>query len=420
MKHNVRVRDSCRLCCSSSLKLILEFESIPFFDEIVTSGNRGREFSYPMRVYICQDCMSLQSLHDIDLHAYYESYNYVPSESEFVTSYMQSLVQYCSTHFDLRQGSTVLEVGASDGYLLELFRDAGSRVIGFEPAINLCEIARARGVELIPDLFHLETVNMIPPDRLPVDFCVLLHTFDHLHDPTIFLETLGRVLDPENGVLVLEVHDLADIVERFETSLFGHEHATYLHLGSIDRLLRRHGFRVIEANFLPRNTVRGSSMLVAAVPLASSRLAVEGLEDMKASKLESLSTYESFAESVSLAFANIRRFVFDSRQEGKILAAYGGWGRGVTSLAMAGLGPKEIKFVIDSNERLHGKYTPVSSIPIVSPAEVSRVDVDIIIVFNHAYMEDIAKTMKEFLNKGGVLISVLELLKPVEGAHEEA
>lgn len=412
MKNNVRLRNSCRLCGSQSVELILNFENIPFFDEIVSAGNRGGEFSYPMRVYLCHDCMSLQSLHDIDLHSYYESYNYVPSESPFVTSYMQSLVQYCWSNFNLQTGTTVLEVGASDGYLLELFRDAGARVIGFEPATNLCEIARGRGIELIPDLFHLETVNMIPPDRLPVDLCVLLHTFDHLHDPTVLLETLGRVLDPEKGVLILEVHDLADIVEKCETSLFGHEHATYLHLGSIDRLLRRHGFRVVDANFLPRDTVRGSSMLVAAVPLASSRLAVEGLEDMKSSKLEKLSTYESFSELVRLAFANLRSFILDRSKEGKTVATYGGWGRGVTSLAMADLGPNEIKFVIDSNERLHGKYTPVSSIPIVGPAEVSRADVDIIIVFNHAYMEDIARTMKEFVDTGGVLISVLDLLKP--------
>lgn len=420
MKHNVRVRDSCRLCHSRSLKLILDFESIPFFDEVVTAGNRGDEFSYPMRVYICEDCMSLQSLHDIDLHAYYESYNYVPSESEFVTGYMRSLVQYCATYLGLQRGATVLEVGASDGYLLELFRDAGAQVIGFEPATNLCEIARTRGIELIPDLFRTETVHMIPPDRLPVDFCVLLHTFDHLHDPTIFLDTLSRVLDPVNGVLVLEVHDLADIIERCETSLFGHEHATYLHLGSIDRLLRRHGFRVVDANFLPRNTVRGSSMLLAAVPLASSRLAVEGLDGMKASKLEIPSTYAFFAESVALAFANIRRFVFDSLQEGKILATYGGWGRGVTSLAMAGLGPEEIKFVLDGNERLHGKFTPVSSIPIIDPVKVSRADVDIIIVFNHAYMDEIARGMRDFINEGGVLVSVLDLLKPSLASDETA
>lgn len=415
MRESVRVRDCCRLCGSQALKLVIDFNSVPLFDEIVTQDNRGEEFSYPMRVYVCMDCVAVQSLHDIDIHAYYESYNYVPSDSPFVMNYMDSLVEYCSITWGLGPGSRVLEVGASDGYLLEQFRASGASVVGFEPAANLCSIALQRGVTLIPQLFEANTISSIPTDLKPVDFFVLLHTFDHLHDPSVFIEAVHQVLHPDRGILLLEVHDFADVVAQFETSLFGHEHATYLHLGSIERFLDRHGFKIVDANFLPKRDVRGSSMLVAAAKEESSLNPVRDVSALKDPRLDSLSTYDEFGDAVGIAFNNLRQFVNDRLAEGQLLAGYGGWGRGVTSLAMAGLGPDHLKFVVDGNERLHGNFTPVSSIAIVGPESVRRADVDIIIVFNHAYMSEIRENLATFIDEGGVLISVIDLLSGGSG-----
>ena len=410
MRESVRVRDCCRLCGSQALELVVAFDDIPLFDEIVTPERRGDEFSHPMKVYVCVDCVSVQSLHDIDINAYYESYNYIPSDSAFVMNYMNSLVEYCSVTWGLHEGSTVLEVGASDGYLLAQFREMGASVVGFEPAANLCTIALQRGISLIPELFEADTIRNIPGDSMPVDFFVLLHTFDHLRDPSTFIQSVSKVLNHDRGILILEVHDFADIVSQFETSLFGHEHATYLHLGSMERFLNRHGFKVVDANFLPKRAMRGSSMLIAAAKKESSLEPARKLAGLRDPRLDSLERYAEWGDAVGIAFNNLRQFVDDRLAEGKSLAGYGGWGRGVTTLAMARLGPDHLKFVVDGNESLHGNFTPVSSIPIVGPEAVSRADVDIIVVFNHAYFDEIRANLMTFIEQGGVLISVLELL----------
>lgn len=412
MIKSVRLRDRCRLCGSQELNLVVAFDDIPLFDEIVTPEKRGDEFSHPMKVYVCLDCVAVQSLHDIDIFAYYESYNYVPSDSPFVMAYMAALVQYCSDTWGLDEDSTVLEVGASDGYLLDQFRARGASVVGFEPAANLCDIALQREITLLRELFEADTIHKIPSEMMPIDFFVLLHTFDHLHDPSIFIESVSKVLHPDRGILILEVHDFADIFSQFETSLFGHEHATYLHLGSIERFLHQHGFKIVDANFLPKPTTRGSSMLVAAAKVESSLEPARNLTSLKDPGLDSLSEYDKWGDAVKVAFNNLRQFIDDRLAEGKSLAGYGGWGRGVTTLAMAGLGPDHLKFVVDANEKLHGNFTPVSSIPIVGPEAVRRTDVDIVIVFNHAYIEEICRGLVSFIEEGGLVISVLELLKP--------
>jgi len=336
---------------------------MPFFDEVVTESNRGTEFAYDINLFFCEECASVQTQHDVNLQAYYQNYQYVASHSLFARSYMQALVDYCCRNLGLQPGSRVIEVGAADGYLLSLFNANGAKTIGFEAADNLCALARDKGIYVINELFAKESLHLIPTEFRPAHLIVLLHTFDHLYDPAPFLDSVRQVLDPKRGVLLIECHDLHDIHEKREVALFGHEHATYLHYGSMSRFLESHGFRVIDYNFLPKEICRGSSMLIAAV--------IEG------SELESVPYLSSFESP------------------------------GLDSL----LGPEQLEFVVDGNSKLHGCFTPVSSIPIVGPKAVTKEVVDEVIVFNYAYLDEIKDALSSFIADGGVIMSVIDLLK---------
>jgi C-methyltransferase C-terminal domain/Putative zinc binding domain/Methyltransferase domain len=410
VKYTVTQRSSCRLCGSSQLTPVVEFDSIPFFDEVVTRESKGSEFSYPMKLYFCRDCASVQSQHDVNLIEYYHSYQYVASHSPFIRTYMQALVEHCRHHFDLRAGDRVIDVGAADGYLLSLFKDGGATTLGFEAAENLCQLAEANGIDVVNALFTMESLNLIPADFQQTQLLVLLHTFDHLFDPAPFLDVVRQILDPVRGVLLLEVHDLRDIYVKRETALFGHEHATYLHFGSMQRFLERHGFRLVDFNFLPKEMCRGSSMLVAATPAGSEVEAVPNLASFADPRLDDLQTFEAFQASVSRSFAHLREYIDAGRAGGHRFAGYGGWGRGVTTLAMARLSADHLEFVVDGNPSLRGCFTPVTGFPIEGPDAVSRDTVDEVIVFNYAYIDEIRQTLADFIADGGKVVSVIDLL----------
>jgi hypothetical protein len=414
--HNYTVtqRTQCRLCGSEHPTQFMRFDSVPFFDEVVTQESRGHEFSYPMELYFCTECSSVQSQHDVNLNQYYHSYQYVASHSPFIRKYMQSLADHCQERLGLRSGDSVIEVGAADGYLLSLFKDKGAKTLGFEAAENLCQLALNNGVNVINALFTKESLDLIPKDFKTAQLLVLLHTFDHLYDPAPFLDTVRQVLDPNRGIFLIEVHDLHDIYIKHETALFGHEHATYLHFGSMRRFLKRHGFRIVDFNFLPKEACRGSSMLVAATLEGSELVAAPNLSDFENPKLDNLSAFLEFQASVSRSFVNLRQYVEDGKNTGKRFAGYGGWGRGVTTLAMVGLTTNHLAFVVDGNRNLHGCYTPVTSLPIVGPDSVTIEVVDEVIVFNYAYINEISGTLSEFIKNGGSVVSVIDLLrKPV-------
>jgi C-methyltransferase C-terminal domain/Putative zinc binding domain/Methyltransferase domain len=410
VRYTVTQRSSCRLCGSQQLTRVLHFDAVPFFDELVTRESRGREFSHPMDLYFCTDCASLQSLHDVNLVEYYHSYQYVASHSPFVRTYMQALAEHCRRRFGLRPGDKVIDVGAADGYLLSLFRSGGASTLGFEAAENLCRLAEQDGISVVNALFTMESLSLVPPDFRQTQLLVLLHTLDHLFDPAPFLDVAQQVLDPVRGVLLLEVHDLHDIYVKRETALFGHEHATYLHYGSMRRLLERHGFRLVDFNFLPKAMCRGSSMLVAATPKDSEVEEAPDLSSFADPRLDDVRTFQDFQASVSRSFGHLRGYIEAGRASGRRFAGYGGWGRGVTTLAMAGLTAEHLEFVVDGNPNLRGCFTPVTGLPIEAPDAVSRDAVDEVIVFNYGYIEEIRHTLAGFIAGGGKVTSVIDLL----------
>jgi hypothetical protein len=363
-----------------------------------------------MELYFCSDCASVQSQHDVNLLEYYHSYQYVASDSPFIRTYMQALVEHCQRRLGLRAGDNVIDVGAADGYLLSLFKSQGASTLGFEAAENLCQLAEKNGIPVVNALFTMESLNLIPPDFKKTQLLVLLHTFDHLFDPAPFLDVVREVLDPVRGVLLLEVHDLHEIYVKRETALFGHEHATYLHHGSMRRFLRRHGFRLVDFNFLPEAMRRGSSMLVAATPEESEVEEAPGLASFEDPRLDELRTFQDFQASVSRSFGNLRQYIEAGRATGRRFAGYGGWGRGVTTLAMARLSAKHLEFVVDGNPNLRGCFTPVTGFRIEDPDSVSRDAVDEVIVFNYGYIEEIRTTLSDFIADGGKVVSVIDLL----------
>lgn len=411
LNYTVTQRTQCRLCSSKHTSRFMRFDSIPFFDEVVTQKGRGHEFSHPMELYFCTECSSVQTQHDVNLHQYYHSYQYVASHSPFIRKYMESLTDFCQARLGFRSGDRIIEVGAADGYLLSLFQKMGAKTLGFEAAENLCQLASKNEVNVINALFTKETLDLIPEDFQTVQLLVLLHTFDHLYDPAPFLDTVRQVLDPRRGVILIEVHDLKDIYAKYETALFGHEHATYLHYGSMSRLLKRHGFRIIDFNFLPKEECRGSSMLVAATPEGSELAAVPNLSAFESPELDNLTTFLDFQDAVTRSFARLRGYIEKGKDSGKRFAGYGGWGRGVTTLAMAGLTSSHLEFVVDGNRNLHGCYTPVTSLPIVGPTSITKDVVDEVIVFNYAYINEIRNDLTTFIESGGRVVSVIDLLR---------
>ncbi|MGH2859756.1 MAG: methyltransferase domain-containing protein [Solirubrobacteraceae bacterium] len=410
MSWSVHHRDRCRLCGSPDVMEFLSLGDAPFTDDFVAPPHAGREFRAPLSVWICRSCWTAQTQHDVSVDEYYRDYNYSVAASPFAQRFMQRLAEETWGRYGLGPGATVLEVGSGDGAQLAHFQALGARVLGFEPSADLCAASRAIRVPVHQCLFDARSAAEIPDAMRPVDAIVLTYTFDHLPEPLPFLQAVRSLLRPESGVLVIEVHDLEQIMARRETCLFEHEHSVYLTRRSFRRLLKRAGFELLTAELLPAQERRGNSLLVVAA-LEGSRHA-PAPEDDGAEEFERWSTYAGFAAQVQRSHDALRDYVRDARATGRRIAGYGAGGRGVMTLAGSGLGPDDLAYLCDSSPHAHGLLAPGSHVPICGPARLSKEPVDELIVFSYGYMGEIREQLADELPVLPQLTSVLDLLRP--------
>jgi hypothetical protein len=86
------------------------------------------------------------------------------------------------------------------------------------------------------------------------------------------------------------------------------------------------------------------------------------------------------------------KFLIDQRSQGRRVAAWGAGGKGNTLLAVARA--HDVAYVIDSDLGKHGRFTPVSHIPIVPPKTLLSEPVDAIILTALAYRDEILRQLR--------------------------
>jgi hypothetical protein len=408
MTNQVTNRSQCRACESDKLREFLSLPNMPLIDDYLREEELGSEFIWPIKIFFCETCGLTQTAHDINEQQYYDDYQYSPALSPFTQHFMQRLAEEMWHKYQLRAGDTVVEVGSSDGSQLSFFKNLGANVLGFEFSTPLAQEARRRGIQVVQGEFGDNADKDIPSQLLPVQLMVTTYTFDHLPDPVGFLKSVSKVLDPQRGLLVIEVHDLEMIMERREFCLFAHEHPGYYSAESMRMVLRRAGFELIDVNFIPEAERRGNSLLVVAT-LEGSDWARDTRQTASTDPANLGKEYLAFGESVHACLARLREFVRSKRDAGLRIAGYGTGGRGVMTLAAVAQ-PGDFAYVCDKNPGFHGLFTPGSHIPIHGPEQLLTDPVDEVIVFSFGYFQEISDELAEFRARGGRLISLLDIL----------
>jgi SAM-dependent methyltransferase len=402
-------RTTCRACGGHELEPFLRLDDMPFTDALVRQADAGAEFIAPIDLSWCRSCSMVQTQSDVSVDEYYRDYRYTVSSSGFAMTFMDALAEATMTRFGLAPGDRVLEIGSGDGAQLAAFAARGARVLGFEPASELCRASERRGVPVCEMIFDETTVAEIPAELRPAQAIVLTYTFDHLPEPRAFLDAVHAALDPERGVLILEVHDFARTAARRETCLLEHEHTIYPTRDSLERLLEAAGFALLCDDLLPLAERRGNSLLVAAAPVQSPLAATRQAPGEDLSRFDDAATYRQIAADIASSQQRLRRFAADAHAAGRTVGGYGAGGRGVMTLAFAGLDADDLLCVADQNEQFHGLVMPKSHVPVVSPSVLIDAAPDDIIVFSYGYLAEIRETLAEATAQGSRIWSLLEI-----------
>ena len=399
--------NGCRNCGDRAVAPFLELPNLPITGAFLRRPEE-KEFQYPMTLFVCPSCGTVQSQHNISFSDYYDEYAYTLDTSAFANTFAKTLAEQVVERYALKPGSRVLEIGSGDGTQLGYFKALGMDVLGFEPSSVLSKVANDNGIQTIKALYSLETSQHIPRRDRRFQLVLLTHVLDHLPSQKEFLTSLMPILDPADGLLLIEVHDFEQTFIHKEYCLFQHEHTVYPTAATLQRMFQAFGLCVIDVGVLPEEVKRAHSLMVLATPLTS-RYAAQKMAPLPLGPMGDRDKLQVFGKEVERTIANVRQYILSRREQGKSLAAFGAGGRGIMTLAAAAR-PGEIDYICDSSEAHRGLYTPAAHIEIVAPSMADERPVSEVLVCSYGYIDEIRRQLSGHSSRGGRITSLLDVL----------
>jgi cyclopropane fatty-acyl-phospholipid synthase-like methyltransferase len=178
---------------------------------------------YPLDVYFCETCALVQLADVIDPEVLFGHYIYVTGTSETIAAHNVRYAQAVVEHLSLGPADLVVEIASNDGSLLSCFTGHGVRTLGIEPARNIAEMARARGIETLNQFFNGAAGREVRARYGAAAAVIGNNVLAHVDETRDFLDG-ARALIADNGRVIVEVPYAQDMLDRLEYDTVYHEH----------------------------------------------------------------------------------------------------------------------------------------------------------------------------------------------------
>jgi SAM-dependent methyltransferase len=362
------------------------------------------EAFYPLHVRLCDACLLVQLPAYVPGEDIFSDYAYFSSYSDSWVAHAKRYAEVMIESLRLTPDSLVTEVASNDGYLLQHFQAAGIPVLGVEPAANVAEAARARGIITEVKFLGSETGREIARRHGRADLVAGNNVFAHVPDIRGFAAGL-RALVKDEGTVTLEFPHLLRLIERRQYDTIYHEHFSYLSLLTSTRALGTAGLRVVDVEELETH---GGSLRVYARPAESagepSARVKAVLAAEEAAGLHTVSGHEGFAPAVLKIKSDLLGFLLAAAREGKSVAGYGAPGKGNTLLNHCGIRSDLLAYTVDRSPVKQGKFLPGTHIPIYAPERLAETRPDYILVLPWNLREEISQQLSYVGSWGGKLV----------------
>lgn len=393
----------CRSCGGVRLVCVIDLGATPLANALVDpDAANGPERRYPLRVVFCDNCGLVQITETRPAEVLFSDYVYFSSVSNTVVASAKALAQRLIRERDLRSDSLVIEAASNDGYLLRHYRDRGVPVIGIEPAANIARVAEAAGIPTRCAFFGCEEAARLSAEGLRCDIFHANNVLAHVADLNGFVGGIATVLAPE-GLAVIEVPYLRDLVEKAEFDTIYHEHLCYFSATVLDRLFSRQKLVLVDVERIP---IHGGSLRLFVMRVGARRKAAVAAILAEEEKLgvTRRDYYADFAARVEHLRRDLVSLLKDLKARGHSIAAYGASAKGATLLNFFGLGQDVLDFVADRSKAKQGKLTPGTHLPILPPETLAQSRPDYCLLLTWNFADEILEQQAAYRARGGKFI----------------
>lgn len=419
---HVKVRQTCRLCGSRSLTPILNLG--PQLLASAFASKENQDFlplrKVPLELVRCNPeldenaCGLVQLRHTFPSDIMYTDYWYASGVNQTMRDALADITMKAKEFVNIEKGDVAVDIGCNDGTLLKSYNNPALDLIGFDPAKNFIGVD-GEGFSRINDYFNKHSY-VAARGAKKAKIVTSIAMFYDLEDPISFTQDIADVLD-ENGVWILQMADLPNMLRNNMFDNICHEHLTFYHMAPIEYLLNRCGMKLVDVEM---NFVNGSSYrfyIRKAVgseptPDALKRIAKVRFEEFNLA-LDTDTPYQKFKDNIERNKNDLLFFINQERAKGKKVFVYGASTKGNVLLQYCNLNEEVIPYAAERNPRKWGTRTLGSNIPIISEEDARGLKPDYFLVLPYHFLDEMLVREKAFIDRGGKFIVPVPTVKLV-------
>jgi D-mycarose 3-C-methyltransferase len=258
------------------------------------------------------------------------------------------------------------------------------------------------GIDTINEYFGANQARLISSLRGKPRVITATNVFAHINDLDDFLNGIYFWLG-DNGVFVIEVPYLAELIKNVEFDTIYHEHLSYFAVRPLVALFKRWGMSIIEIEQIGVHggTIRAYVVKGENKPSPSVEELIRQEIELGLDKVE---TYKDFAKKVKQIRSKLVSMLKGLKRDGAGIVGYGASAKGNILLNYCKIGADIIDYIADTTPYKQGLFTPGMRIPVVDFYEfyASSPDYTLLLIWNYA--ESILKKERDYIKSGGKFI----------------
>lgn len=351
----------CRVCDSTRLTPAVDLGTQPWANHFLKPAEIGHEPVYPLKVVLCDDCGTVQLDYTVPKETMFADHTYLSGTTKTLSDHFQSVARAVDQrYFSGHTTKVMLDIGSNDGTQLRQYRDLGYDILGVEPAKLPSDLANAEGLTTLRAFFNEETAKNLGRTFQVINASGVFFHLEELHSVTRGI----RACLADNGVFVIQFLYMKRIVENDAFDQIYHEHLLYYNVRTLDKLLRRHGLALFDAELSP---IHGGSIIAHATHAQnaqpSARLQAFMAEEDNVGA-NTLPWYQAFSRRIAQRREENRAVLQACKAAGKRVFGLGAPVKGNTLLNYYGIGPDLIECLVERNPHRRGLTAPGSHIPV--------------------------------------------------------
>lgn len=392
----------CRIC-NCKTRTIISFGKMPIANGFVKKSSL-KEFVFTLKVVFCPKCYMVQLGETVPPEKmFHDHYLFFSSTSKGMEKHFKELAHHIKKLINNQKKPFVVEIGSNDGIMIKHIANAGIKHLGIEPSVNVAEVSKKFGVNVLSVFFSKKTAQEIVKKYGKANIICGSNVICHIENINSVFEGVTELLS-DDGYFFFEEPYIYDIVKNNSFDQIYDEHVYYYSGLSVSNLAKKHGLELVN---MKHQDVHGGSMRYYLKKKGKNKISTSVKKYINLEKkleLYKFSGYINFKKKIDTVCSDLIKLLKKLKSQGHTIAGYAATSKSTTLLNYAGIDSSLIEYISDTTPSKISLFTPGSGIPVKSYQYFLDDKPQYVVLFAYNHKKEIFAKEVEYRKNGGKFI----------------